>query len=186
MNSMQTEEATPWATAESPFGHGLLSPEAAPGPDPRDAPPLRYGYRVGGFHLLVPLDMSSEVLVSPTRYRVPLGPDWLLGVINQRGNIVPVFDLARVCGERTRRAEVHTVLALARGERLLGVAIDGLPRALAPDLEAPASTELPEPAAGHVVGAFAAEGQCWSELDLAALFLQLSGRMPATALPEHS
>lgn len=51
------------------------------------------GFRVGDVYAVAPLDEVEEMSPIPAMTRVPGGQDWVLGLANVRGNLVPVFDL---------------------------------------------------------------------------------------------
>jgi len=152
--------------------------EGALAPAGEAGPALRYGFRIGQRALLTQPGVSGEVVVSPTIYRVPLAPPWLVGVVNQRGNIVPVFELATWLGQREpERDGAPIVLVLGKGEAAAGLCVDGLPKAIVPgESSVPASTleALPEAAAGFLRPAFRQEGTDWLELDHIGLFGSLA------------
>ena len=55
------------------------------------------GFITGGMGFLL-ADGFHEVVDSPVYCRLPGAPDWLLGMTNIRGDIVPMVDLARLLG----------------------------------------------------------------------------------------
>lgn len=171
-----TQDTPAWNTGEHGPESTLLEADAFAELERGRAAPLRYGYVAGGRRYAAPLGTYAEVLVAPRLCRVPLGPDWLLGVINRRGSIVPVFDLARACGEHTRRADPHTALVLGREDRWLALAIDELPRALADTRESSGAAPPGEPLAEFVRATLHAGAHTWMELDVAGLFRALCAR----------
>jgi len=155
------------------------APDAMSAPATHAGPSLRYGVRVGGHALLTQPGVSGEIVVDPTLYRVPLAPDWLVGVVNQRGNIVPVFDVAALLGEGRSADDARLVLVLGKAEAAAGLQVDGLPRAIAPgEAGVPFSRldALPEPFREFFHPAFHQEGTDWLELDHAGLFAALAAR----------
>lgn len=48
--------------------------------------------------LLAPPGVPLQVLIEAAPVRVPNTPAWFRGVVSQRGNLLPVFDLARWAG----------------------------------------------------------------------------------------
>ncbi|WP_169569007.1 chemotaxis protein CheW [Sneathiella limimaris] len=61
----------------------------------------------------------SEVTVLPNQ------PEYMRGVLNLRGIIVPIFDLrCRFKQGRTEASPVHVVVIIAIGERIIGVLVD--------------------------------------------------------------
>lgn len=59
--------------------------------------------------------------------RVPKTPDWMLGVLNLRGAIVPVIDLRLRFGVEQKDYDDNTVtIVVAVGERLFGMVVDAV------------------------------------------------------------
>ena len=50
--------------------------------------------RPGPVHIALPLDVQKEIIEYDTITEVPKTPEWVRGVINLRGSVVPVIDLA--------------------------------------------------------------------------------------------
>jgi purine-binding chemotaxis protein CheW len=81
-------------------------------------------FRLGRDRYALPLSAIREVVVAPVRYtRVPRAPASVRGVVNLRGRVVPVIDLAMLlevarAGERQER-----VILLELGRRELGLLI---------------------------------------------------------------
>ncbi len=151
---------------------------------------VRYGFRVGSLSFLIPWGTGSEVvpLVSPAA--IPNSPKWLLGVVNLRGSLVPVFDLGKVLGVAVDRAAERAnapgtksaILVLDKGERAAGLLIDGFPCRLVGLRPAPQLPALPEELRAHVSTACADDAEIWLELEYDGLLLELGAaatRAPA-------
>ncbi|MGF1525381.1 MAG: chemotaxis protein CheW [Candidatus Competibacterales bacterium] len=164
-----------------PHSPALDSPQPPPLPD--DLPPyepmrtLRYGFRIGTLGLLVAPHTPSEVVEPEALYPLPNTPPWLLGLLNLRGTIVPVFHLQSAIGlEATPTLSGKTrVLVLDRDERAAGLVVDGFPRSL--------TLDNPSLAGGQAKGLEAFVGQAydevgtiWLEFDHRAFFNALRGR----------
>lgn len=52
------------------------------------------GLRLGGLTLVVPMEQVREILTSVSLSRIPGAKDWVRGVANVRGNLLPILDLA--------------------------------------------------------------------------------------------
>lgn len=78
------------------------------------------------YHLPVEymLEIGESLIITP----LPLAPRHVVGLVNLRGDAVPVIDLARLDGEAppVRRLSERLLIADAGGERLAFVA-DGMP-----------------------------------------------------------
>lgn len=136
--------------------------------------PARYGYCIGGYGFLVDESVPGEVVIAPEIFPVPKAPEWLLGLTNVRGNIVPVFDLWKFVRTHKPERETCTVLVLEQGETAVGLVIDGLPKPVPADSQAVrASLSMPalQPYLGRVVQAFDCE---WWEFDYQQFLTRLS------------
>jgi len=73
---------------------------AAPLPLQRDTRPewQGIGFQLGGVRLVAPLGEVSEILKLPRVTALPRVRDWVMGVANVRGRLVPVIDLHRYLG----------------------------------------------------------------------------------------
>lgn len=90
----------------------------------------RQGFRVGSLNLMIRYADGSELTEMPTAHRLPQAPDWLLGMSNLHGMLVPVFDLARYFGLTGAASAKPMMLVLAHGRDAAGIVIDGLPERL--------------------------------------------------------
>ena len=107
--------------------------------------PTRYGYCMAGYGFLVGERALSEVIIDPTVFPMPKAPEWLLGLTNLRGNIVPVFDLWKFIRTQKPVRLTPTVLVLDLGDAPVGLVIDNLPKPVPLDSQ-PVHTLPPAPA----------------------------------------
>jgi len=132
----------------------------------------RYGYRAGSLCVLVAESTSSEVLVNPAVYPLPRCPNWMLGVLNLRGSIIPFFNLG-VFDANFREIKTNLAIVIDEREKAIAVAIGGLPISIAPT-----PVGVPPPLHGalkaHVRQVFESGGEIWLELDHYALLCQLA------------
>jgi purine-binding chemotaxis protein CheW len=89
------------------------------------------GFSLGGEECGIGILKVREILEYPVLTRVPTTPPWVRGVINLRGGVVPVIDLAVKFGlpesPVTRRTCVIVVEAELEGERtVMGVVADAV------------------------------------------------------------
>jgi twitching motility protein PilI len=73
---------------------------ATPLPAKRDARPewQGLGFQVGGVRLVSHLGEVSEILTLPRVTALPRVKDWILGIANVRGRLIPIVDLHRYLG----------------------------------------------------------------------------------------
>ena len=98
--------------------------------------------------LALPIADVRETLRVPPITRVFLTPEWLLGILSLRGEIVPAIDLALWLGLRPTGVEdASRLVVLRRGGKVLGVVVDELRelRSIEPDqISGPPPTLSPE------------------------------------------
>lgn len=59
--------------------------------------------------------------------RIPNSPEYMLGVINLRGQVIPVFDLRiRFVQGKTEAEEKHVIIVLNISERTIGILVDSV------------------------------------------------------------
>jgi purine-binding chemotaxis protein CheW len=81
-------------------------------------------FRLGRDRYALPLAAIREVVVAPLRYtRVPRAPTSVRGVVNLRGRVVPVVDLAMLLEVQRGGERQERVILLELGRRELGLLI---------------------------------------------------------------
>lgn len=85
-------------------------------------------------YFAVPMARVHQVLRHPLVTRIPLSPAGLLGVVNVRGEIVPLLDTAVLTGTGTLNEPPFAVL-VSGGEDMLALGAQELP--IAADFEEP-------------------------------------------------
>lgn len=84
-------------------------------------------FRVAGRDYYLPINNMVEIADLPAIIRLPLAPRMVRGLINIRGRVLPLIDLALQTGETARFVAVRKlVVAESSGERLAFLA-DGIP-----------------------------------------------------------
>ena len=109
---------------------------------------------LGEEHYAFALDSVQQVISAPRVSRLPVVDTSLLGLINVRGEIVPLFDLAVLTGTGKRGASDFAILVVtSQGPAALGVAV--MPESA--DIDEAAASDGPEdeprvyPVAGRLV-----------------------------------
>jgi twitching motility protein PilI len=84
-------------------------------------------FRVAGRALLSPLQQVVEVLTVPTQItRVPGTRPWVIGVANNRGTLLPVYDIEGcLMGTPARRTAQDRVLVIRQQELAFGILVGG-------------------------------------------------------------
>ena len=147
------------------------------GPSAAAAQSVRFGFCVGQLRLLIEPSTLSEVIRRPSIYPMPNVSAWFTGVMNLRGNVLPVFDLHALFGMGDCDRSPQTVLILDSGMDSIGLRIDGLPQSVALDRGLRQAPPLPEALEAHVPRAYATEGAIWLEFDHQRFLTTLGQRL---------
>lgn len=106
--------------------------------------------------------------------RLPNLPDFVRGVINLRGIVIPIFDLrARFGGGATEVTRRHVVVVIQVGERTRGVLVDAISDILAiraQDIQPPPDLDTSMVDAQFLSGLFTADNRMVTLLNVERLF----------------
>lgn len=140
----------------------------------------RYGFRMGELGLLINPNAGSEVLDMTQVATLPNAPPGFLGLINLRGNLVPLYELRIVLGIDARPAGTTTrILVFGQGEQAVGVVIDGYPQALTALNPLPHFPALPDALQQHVSAGYVQDDVVWLEFEHSTFFGEISGSAAA-------
>jgi twitching motility protein PilI len=84
------------------------------------------GFRIGEQHFVIPLGESREVFPLPERVTaVPKAQPWVFGIVNLRGELLPVFDLGLYLQQKpTKVSKRSRVIVINDSEVVSGVLVD--------------------------------------------------------------
>jgi twitching motility protein PilI len=134
----------------------------------------RYGLRVSSLGFLIKTGCSSEVLDKPDIWDLPGSPPWMLGLINLRSNLIPVFDLRQLFDLAPPDVAVsQLVLVFDQGEKAAGLLIDDFPKPLFDMKPLPGLPQLPAELQAHVRGGYMKDDRVWLEFDHESFFENL-------------
>lgn len=139
----------------------------------------RYGYQVGHLSFLIKAGSGSEVVQHAAIFTLPGSPSHVLGLINLRGNLVPVFDLSLALGLAQSAKNVQSsniVLILDKGEQAVGIVIDGFPQPLLALRQVSRMPNLPANLQEHVSLAYFKDSSIWLDFNHQSFFELLSAR----------
>lgn len=132
----------------------------------------RYGVLIGGQRLLLDGSGAVRVLEPGPISRLPNTHHWCLGLANVRGQLLPVFDVAK-WQNQTVPETGRMLLVIGTDEQAAAILVDVSPRNMLVSGTVCAAPELPEGFAAHAAKSFALGDGIWTELDWAALFDEL-------------
>lgn len=86
-------------------------------------------FRVGAEEYGLSLDEVQEIITLPRITRVPRAPDYVCGVINLHGNVVPVLDMARRFGiGSTRVGDAARIVVVDGDDEVVGLLAESVGR----------------------------------------------------------
>ena len=88
----------------------------------------RYGFKIDSIGLLISPDALCEVKKNFIVYPVPKTKRWFQGLINLRGNLIPVYDLSIMLGTSDVPTKHENLLIIDKGQDSVGILIDGIPQ----------------------------------------------------------
>lgn len=84
-------------------------------------------FRVGDQEFCVEITSTREIRGWTPSTVLPHSPDFLLGVINLRGTILPIVDLARRLGLKSEGpTERHVIIVVQVEEKMFGILVDSV------------------------------------------------------------
>ncbi len=136
----------------------------------------RFGFRIGQLRLLIQVGTLSEVITQMPIYPMPNVPSWFIGVMNLRGNLIPVFSLHHLL-ETGEPSRTQTILVLDQGSDGVGIPIDGLPHAVHLGDALHNIPPLHEALQAHVTIAYTTDGGIWLDFDHQSFFTALGWQL---------
>jgi twitching motility protein PilI len=178
MNNKSGKTPRRWLSPSAALNRFKPPRGIATGIAPVERQRARYGFQIGDIGLLIGQDTSSEVLERAPVYPLPKAPTWLLGLVNLRGNLVPVFDVKPLLElEGDDAQDKRRLLILGGGDKAVGIMIDGLPQLAATNNALSRLPPLPAALRPYVAKAYVRDNAVWLEFDHYGFFGSLGERM---------
>jgi len=140
----------------------------------------RLGFHVGNLGLLIAQRATSELTDLLSICPLPNAASWLLGLINLRGNLVPVFDLNMLLDlERKTDQKKLMLLILGQGSTAGAILIDDLPVhiTLSEEDKLESLPTLPTALKPFVSSGFEKNGELWFNFDHLSFFQSLASKV---------
>ena len=134
---------------------------------------VRYGVRIGALGILVPDGVFSEVTVSKPIYSLPNTQPWLPGVVNDHGDVIPVYDLYELFGVDVSSSGKNILLMVDRREHAVALKLWDYPLAVRGFSAGAPRPEIPGVLEAFVGESFSVGGEVWVDFDHRAFFLSL-------------
>jgi len=139
-----------------------------------------HSYSVAGMGLLLPEGTVGEVFDELPMCRIPNTNEWLHGIASQRGNVVPIFDLAKMFDLETVSADKkRKYFLIGQREKAVGILIDEMPARISLDRKErlTSAPPLPEMLQPFAHACYQTDNKVWVDWDVDAFFLMVGERV---------
>ncbi|VAW60292.1 hypothetical protein MNBD_GAMMA11-2386 [hydrothermal vent metagenome] len=131
-----------------------------------------YGFSIGHIGFLIAQNTFSEIVKNVSIYPVPNTKNWMRGLINLRGNLVPVYDLSLLLGYSKEKTRDTNLLILGKDSISVGILINRLPKHCN-IAEWDIISDIPEHLSSleaYVIKAYSSDEKIWLELNHSEYF----------------
>ncbi len=137
----------------------------------------RYVCRIGKTTLIFDPSINIEVLLDTSIFRMPNTPEWLLGLCNRRGELVPVFDLRNLLGITKNGNEKNYLFIVDKDEYAVGFYIDDYPSAVYSVKPMNKVPVVHQQLKKHLLNAYLHEQETLLEIDHRSLFAAITSQL---------
>ncbi len=138
----------------------------------------RFGFVIGGIGLLVPRSLFCEYFVDEHISPLPNAPSHVEGLINVRGNIVPVYSIYNLL-ER-KKTHARFIYLIGTPEDGAALIVDGKPTTVDCSNHTAGYRQpenLPQLLATCIDAGYFVEGKTWLSINHEQLFTKLAARI---------
>ena len=135
-----------------------------------------HSFLLGDIGFLLPANMVCEVAQDLPICRLPRVPSWLWGMVNLRGNLLPVFDISELFNFGQSDSSKYKLLVIHIGDDMVGIVIDKLPKRVTLENENKLSGQPLLPASLQMYSRFCYEkDNCiWVDWNIEGFFTSLT------------
>ncbi len=139
----------------------------------------RLGFKMDSLGLLIAQQATSELTDIGQICPIPFTAPWLLGLINLRGNLIPVFDLHKLLQLQRSEQKKPMLLILGQGETAGALVIEDLPIHLTFTDSDKLKSLPPLPAIikSYTSSGYEKNGQLWFNFDHKGFFESLATKV---------
>ncbi len=144
--------------------------------EPQQELSLRYGIKLGGYGLLVPDEIESEVIIDPKVFSVPNTSENMLGLISMRGRFAPVFDIAKMLDIPLQNHQKMIIVLTIDGNSI-AFQYDSAHSLELPEYISKNQATLPEAMIPFVGDCYQITDQYWYEFDIKTFVEQSASKI---------
>ena len=141
-----------------------------------ERPYTRYGYKISNMNFLVPEETVSEIIQDTNIFNLPNSPSWIEGLINLRGNIIPVMNLDKYLKKNNNKSTTILVLNNSEEKNSIALMIDELPVSLELNDSTTTTNNYPLELQDYISSGFTQNKNDWVEFNPESLFKKLSAK----------
>lgn len=142
-----------------------------------ERPYTRYGYKISNMNFLIPEQTVSEIIQEPNIFSLPNSPVWIEGLINIRGNILPVMNIGKLLKQaNTNKLSSILILDKADNKSSIAIMINDLPISLEIGESNTAASGYPEELNEFIENGFNQNNIDWIEFNPQELFEKLANK----------
>ncbi len=134
---------------------------------------LRYGFMIGDVGIIIDKALGSEIVEDISICAIPHTPLWFSGMVNIRGDLVPIFDLQAIFNDGGKSDLWAPLLVIGKGAEGAGILLETLPRALGSLEISELPDSIPPSLEGHIDTAYINDGQIWLSINFIGFFSSL-------------
>lgn len=135
----------------------------------------RYGYKISNMNFLVPRETVSEIIQNANIFDLSNAPAWVEGLINLRGNIIPVMNLDKLLKNfNNKKATNILVLNDSDENESIAVMISELPVSLELNDSIATTKKYPVELQEFIANGFSQNNSDWVEFAPQKLFKTLA------------
>jgi len=83
-------------------------------------------FSIGEDIYALPVDLLTEIIITQKIFPVPTTPSHILGIINLRGNIVPIVDIRSILSVSQQSPTTGQIAVVRHGTIVLGIVVDNV------------------------------------------------------------
>lgn len=128
-------------------------------------------FMIGTIGALIDESLYCEIIDYNNICAIPLTPPWFKGIVNLRGNSVPIIDLNQYYGHTDAQGKKAHIITVGKGQHTCGIKIDHLPHkaVLHEDDMITRAISLPPSMNHHIDNVYEKDG-LWVQLNPDKLF----------------
>jgi chemotaxis signal transduction protein len=131
----------------------------------------KIGFKIADLNFICSFESISEISDVPHLYQLPNLPTWVLGVVNLRGDIVPVVDLDRYLNVSHHSSTASMLIIIGYGSERVGLLVSGCPNIYCFSLQQKLKINPPisEKLLPYLTSSYLLNEITWLEIDLIQL-----------------